>query len=169
MKRAFSYIACLICLGLRSQNPEVSKQDREFVACAAMDNLMEIRLSELAGRKGFSPEVKELAIHLSDDHKKTDALLKQLASARSLTVATELDEEHQKELKKLDDKEGEDFDKCFTDYIVKSHKKAIKEYEKEADKGDNTELRAFANNTLTSMNHHKNLADATCEKLKKKN
>lgn len=168
MKNTILAIAFSAVGVLQAQNPGISEQDREFVTCASMDNLMEMKLSEMGSNKGFSPEVKELATHMMNDHKKTDATLTQLASARSMTVATRLDEEREKDLKKLSDKEGEDFDMAFTEYVIKSHKKAIDAYEKEAKKGENTELRAFANNSLTGLNHHKNMADETCKKLKKK-
>lgn len=168
MKKLFLATACFAFVALQAQNPGVSQQDREFVECASMDNLMEMKLSEMGSNKGFAPEVKELSSHMMGDHKKTDATLQQLASARSITVATQLDEEREKDLKKLSDKEGEAFDMAFTEYVIKSHKKAIDAYEKEAKKGENTELRAFANNSLTGLNHHKNMANETCKKLKSK-
>jgi putative membrane protein len=168
MKRLVLLAACFgITLG-RAQVQEVSKQDREFAEYAQMANLMEQKLSEMALRKGFSPEVKELAQHVIEDNKRADELLRVLAANRSITILTKLDDKHQKDYDKLSDKVGEDFDKCYTERMLKEHKDAADAYEKEAKKGENTELRAFATNALPNVIHHKNMSDETCKKLKKK-
>lgn len=168
MKKIVLIIACLGVIALQAQNPGVSNQDKEFTEWALRDNMAELKFSEMAMNKGFSPEVKDLARHMLADHKNADDLLRQLAAGRSIAIPTSISEEHEKEYKKLSDKEGEDFDKCFTEYVRDTHKKAIGNYEKEAKKGENTELRAFANNSLVGLNHHKNMADETSKKLKKK-
>lgn len=155
-------------MSLSAQHPGVSSQDKEFTHCALQANVTELKFSELALRKGFSPEVKELAQHMVNDHKKADALLRELATGRSIALVSDLDEESKKEYEKLSKKEGEAFDRAYTDYVAKEHKKLVSEYEKQSKKGENTELRAYANNTLPSVIHHKNMADETCNKLKKK-
>lgn len=167
MKKLFLLAACFTFTLGRAQVQEVSKQDKEFAEYAQMANLMEQKLSELAMRKGFSPEVKEFAQHVIEDNKRADELLRLLANQRSITILNKLDAEHQKEYDKLSDKVGEDFDKCYTDRMLKEHKEAVDAYEKQTKKGDNTELRAFATNALPNVIHHKNMADETCQKLKK--
>ncbi len=161
-------IACLGTSPIWAQHPEISDQDKQFAEAALDADLMELKLSEMAVNKGFSPEVKELAQHMIEDHKKADALLKEMAVAKSIPMSTKLDDAQQKEYDKLSDKAGEDFDKSYTDYMVSHHKKTIDLYEKETKKGENTELRAFATNTLPTLNHHRNLSQDLCSKLKKK-
>lgn len=168
MKTIYAFIACLGIISLQAQNSGVSKQDKDFTECALKANVKEQKFSELALRKGFSPEVKELAQHMMADHKKADDLLRELASGRSIALVTDLDEESKKDYEKLSDKEGEAFDMAYTECVAKDHKKLVDEYEKQSKKGENTELRAFANNTLPSIIHHKDMADETCKKLKKK-
>jgi len=168
MKKTFLLIACFAMTTLQAQNPEISKQDREFAEFALNTNLVELKFSELATTKGFSPEVKNLAQQIITDHKKADDLLKQITAGKSVSAPTQLSEDQQKDYNKLKDMEGEAFDKAYTDCMVKDHKKAIDQYEKQTKKGNNTELRAFATNTLPSLNHHKNMADETCKKMKKK-
>ena len=168
MKKIFLMITCFGVIVLKAQNPEISKQDKEFAEFALNANVAELKFSELATTKGFSPEVKELAQHMLADHKKADDLLKKITTGKSIPSTNQLNEEQQKDYDKMKDMEGEAFDKAYTECMVKDHKKAIDNYEKETKKGENTELRAFAINTLPSLNHHKNLADETCKKIKKK-
>lgn len=168
MKKILLIVACLGLMKMQAQNPEISKQDKEFAESALKANMMELKFSELAVTKGFSPAVKELAQHMITDHKKADDLLRELVASKSITVPTELDADNEKDFKKLSDKEGEAFDKAYTEQMATSHKKVIDLYEKETKKGENTELRAFATNTLPSINHHKNMTEQTCKKLKKK-
>lgn len=168
MKKLVLLIACIGITTLNAQNPEISKQDKEFAESALMGNLMELKLSELASNKGFSPEVKDLASHMINDHKKNDEVLRQIATNKSIPMGVKLDDAHQKDYDMLSAKEGEDFDKSYAEYMVKEHKSAIDIYDKETKKGENTELRAFATNTLPSLNHHKDMAEETCKKLKKK-
>ncbi len=168
MKKTLLLIACLSFVSFSAQNPGISKQDKEFAESALKANMEVLKVSELAQTKGFSPEVKELAQHMVADHKKPDDLLRQITAGKSIAVPAALDKDQQKDYNKLSDKVGEDFDKSYTACMAKHHKKIIGLYEKETKKGENTELRAFATNTLPSLNHHKNMADETCKKLKKK-
>lgn len=168
MKRLFVLIACFGFMALQAQNPGVSKQDRAFAEEALEANLWEMKLSQLAVNKGFAPEVKELAQRMAEDHKKADDLLRQLASERSITAPSQLTFKQQDDYKKMSDKEGEAFDKAYTECMLKDHKKTISLYEKETKKGENTELRAFATNALPALNLHRNLADETCKKLQHK-
>lgn len=168
MKKKLLLLACIGIMKLNAQNPGVSQQDKSFAEMALMGNLKELKYSQLALNKGFSPEVKELAQHIVEDHKKADDLLRQITAGKSITVPSALDADEQKDFEKLSNKEGEDFDKAYTDCMVKDHKKTIRAYEKETKKGENTEFRAFATNTLPSIIHHKNMAEETCKKIGKK-
>ena len=168
MKKIFLLITCFGFSILKAQNTGISKQDKEFAEYALNANITDLKFSEMAMNKGFSPEVKELAQHILTDQKNADDLLKKITAGKSIFTPTILDEEHQNNFTKLSDKEGEAFDKAYTECMLKSHKKTIDIYEKETKKGENTELRAFATNTLPSLNNYKNLADQTCKKLNKK-
>ena len=161
-------MACCSITMLQAQKPGVSEQDKKFTECALKDNLTALKFSELALQKGFSPEVKDLAEHVVADQKKSDDLLRKLATERSIPLVTEMDEAHQKDYKKLSDKEGEAFDMAYTECMAKDHKNTIDAYEKESKKGENTELTAFAINALPGLTHQKNMAEETCKKLKKK-
>ena len=167
MKKILLLVACFgITLG-HAQMQEISKQDKEFAEKAQMNNLMEQKLSEMAMRKGFAPEVKELAQHMLANERGHN-LLRELSTNKSIPVYNKLDDEHQKAYNEMDVKSGEEFDKAYTECMVKDHKDALDLYEKQAKKGENTELRAFAINSQPSLVSHRNLAEETCKKLKDK-
>jgi putative membrane protein len=51
-------------------------------------------------------------------------------------------------------KTGKDFDKAFIDAAVKDHQKAIELFQNEADRGTDTQLKAFAKKTLPTLREH---------------
>jgi len=155
-------------LNLQGQNPEISEQDREFAEKAMSNSLMKLKLAELATNKGFSKPVKDLATQILNDHKKADDVLREIATNKSIPIQNKLDDDQQKRYNTLADKVGEDFDRAYTDWVVDAHKDAISHYETETKKGENTELRAFATNALPSLVKHKNMAEQTCKKIRKK-
>lgn len=168
MKNILFSVCCIGIMSVQAQHPEISNQDKAFAEYALNANLTDLKFSQLAMQKGFSPQVKDLAQHILTDQKNSEDLLKKITAGKSIFTPTILDDEHQKNFTKLSDKEGEAFDKAYTECMIRDHKKTIEVYEKETKKGENTELRAFATNTLPSLNNYKNLAEGACKKLSKK-
>ena len=53
---------------------------------------------------------------------------------------------------------GKKFDHEYGNFMVKDHEKAVKLFRKEADKGDNGELKQFASKTLPTLEEHLKMA-----------
>jgi putative membrane protein len=103
---------------------------QEFIKKAAIANMAEIQLGQLAGTKAESPEVKQFAQKMVDEHTKALDELKQAASASGATLPTELDKKHQKLHDKLSKLSGAEFDREYMDAMVDAHKDAAKLLEK---------------------------------------
>jgi putative membrane protein len=59
---------------------------------------------------------------------------------------------------KLSGLSGADFDKTYMQAMVKDHQKDINEFQKEANNGSNADLKAFAAQTLPTLQEHLRMA-----------
>ncbi len=152
-------------------DPEMNKDqinvsinpDEEFVLAAAEGGLFEVKLGELAVKKGSSPEIRELGQMMVDDHSKVNQELAALAQKKNIVLPTELGDEKKALYDELEKKQGRDFDKAYADLMVKDHKKDIEKFEKEANKGEDAELKNFASDKLPTLRHHLQMAKDTKE------
>jgi putative membrane protein len=113
-------------------NPQADLQ--KFVENAALSNMAEIQLGQLAQQKAQDPEVKQFAQTMIDAHTKAQSELQQAASASGLAVPSSLDSKHQKIHDKLSNLNGAAFDKQYLKVMVDAHNDARKLLEKRAGK-----------------------------------
>jgi putative membrane protein len=130
-----------------------NKDDADFVVEAVKDNLDEIALCDLAMQRSTHNEIKELAKTLSEHHTKINNELAQLAQKKSITIPA-YSEVQNDEYKKLNDKNGVDFDKAYYDKVVSMHKDAIERFEKAAQDSKDTDIRNFASAQLPTLRAH---------------
>jgi putative membrane protein len=134
------------------------EKDTEFAVKAADGGMLEVKLGELAQQKGMNPEVKNLGKMMVDDHSKANEELKALAQTKNISLPMTLSEECQKTYDKLAAKTGEDFDDAFTEHMVKDHKDDIDAFKKEAEKGEDPDLKSWAAGKLSTLEHHLDMA-----------
>lgn len=89
-----------------------------------------------------------------NDHSKANNELKMLASQKNITLPEVLSEKCQKKYEDLSKKSGHDFDKDYTELMVKDHKDDIDAFKKEADKGNDPEIKAWASGKVPTLEHH---------------
>jgi putative membrane protein len=138
---------------------DVSHADREFMEKAAEAGHAEIEASKLAQTKATSGDVRAFASTMIDDHTKVGAQLDQLAASKNLKVPTEPSMVQRTKIKLLSASSGTSFDKHYANDIgVAAHKDAVALFQKEAAKGSDPDIKAFAANTLPALNHHLEMA-----------
>ena len=125
----------------------------KFAQHAAMAGMAEVKLGQLALEKGSSEDVKKFAQMMIDDHTKANEELKALAQSKSIELPTDLGK-HQKDYDKLAKLSGAEFDKEYIDGMVKDHKEVVALFEKEANKGDDPDTKAWAAKMLPALQGH---------------
>jgi len=147
--------------------PQKALDDRAFVQMAAQANLAEINLGNLALKKAASPEVKEFAQKMIQDHTMANKKLLDLANKLNLALAaaTTMDPKHQMLAKKLMALQGAEFDRAYMDAMVKDHQEAIALVEAQAKGGEREELRQFAAQALPHLQEHLQLAQQVQQNL----
>jgi putative membrane protein len=133
--------------------------DTKFTSEAGVGGMMEVELGKLAQSKAVAPEVVELANMMVLDHTKANNELKAIAAIKKIKVPTILDEKHRKDYEKLSKMARSEFDKAYTEYMVKDHKEDIDKFKAEAEKGKDAELKGFAGKHVPILQHHLQLAE----------
>src|SRR5512140_2446637 len=85
--------------------------DDQFATKAAQAGLAEVELGRLASQKAQSPEVKQFAEQMVNDHTQANQQLKQAAAG--MNIPESLDPEHQALKDKLSGLSGNDFDREY--------------------------------------------------------
>lgn len=136
----------------------LSADDRHFATRAAEAGMGEVELGKLAEQKAENKQVKQFGARMVHDHSQANDRLKQIAATGNMTLPMRLETSAQKDLDKLTKLSGEQFDRAYISKQVSGHEKLIKEFKKEAQSGKDADLRAFASNTLPTLEEHLQLA-----------
>ncbi len=129
-----------------------SEKDVEFVKDAAMLNLKEIKLGQLAQTKGKLKDVRDLGAMMVRDHRKSHDELTSLAARKGIQVPTVVDVEGQNDYDKLSRKTNLDED--YTEEMVKGHRKAIAKFETASKESTDPEIATWASNQLPALRTH---------------
>ena len=128
--------------------------DKKFVKDAALGGLTEVELGKLATQKAFNEDVKKFGQNMVDDHTKANDELKQVASKENMPIPDTLDSKHQSRIDKLAKLSGEAFDKAYVKDQLKDHQEDVREFNAEAENGNDPNVKAFASSTLPTLQHH---------------
>lgn len=144
----------------------VSSSDMKFMQMAAMGGMTEVEAGRLASQKGSSDAVKQFGERLVQDHTKANEELMALAASKGITLSKgmdakhqAMDAKHQAMMAKMSSLSGAEFDRAFIKQMQKDHKKDISMFQKQADKGTDAELKAFAAKTLPTLREHAQMVE----------
>jgi putative membrane protein len=139
----------------------LSSEDKNFANKAAIGGLAEVEMGKLAQQKAASDQVKQFGSRMVDDHSKANDELKQVASAKGITLPTELDAKHKSKMDKLQKLSGAQFDRAYMDDMVADHKEDVSEFQKQSSSGKDSDLKGFASKTLPTLQEHLKMAQST--------
>ena len=134
--------------------------DTEFAVAAADGSMFEVQLGQLALTKASSPKVKEFAQSMVDDHTKANEELKTLAQTKNITLPSTISEEKQKDYDKLAEKSGADFDKAYSEFMVKDHKDDVDKFKKAAEKCEDADIKSWAAEKVPVLVNHLSMAES---------
>jgi putative membrane protein len=131
----------------------VGRQDQEFMTKAAQSGMMEVQLAKIAQEKATSDEVKQYAKTLEQDHSKANEQLKKLAEQKGVDLPSDLGK-HQEMITKMSGLSGEKFDREYMKMQTKHHKKDISEFKKHTNRSMDSDVKAFAEAQLPTLEQH---------------
>jgi len=141
-----------------STTDQLARGDRNFITKAAQGGLAEVELGRIAAQKASDPQVKQFAQRMVDDHGKANDKLKQVASARNVTLPTDPPADAKREADKLNKLSGPQFDKEYMKNMLSDHKKDVSLFRSTAKSAKDPNVKQFASETLPTLEEHLQMA-----------
>jgi putative membrane protein len=106
--------------------------DKMFLRKAAEGAIAEVKLGQLAVKKGNSDDVRAFAQKMVDDHTQWNNEVARVADSMGVMLPKEMDKEDQAEYVKLNTLSGNDFDIEYLTFMVMDHHKDLHAFRIEA-------------------------------------
>jgi putative membrane protein len=143
---------------------QLDKGDRRFILKAIDGGMAEVEIGKLAQEKASSDKVKEIGRMLDADHSKAGEQLKQIAQQKGVTLPAER-KTSEKQMRRYSKLSGEEFDREFLRRQFRHHEEDIRQFERVAEKSDDSDLKSFASATLPTLRKHRETIQATAQSL----
>jgi len=142
----------------QSESKSMPRADANFLKDAAAANLMEVELGKLAEQKAASNQVKEFGKRMEQDHQKAYQELERIAANKGVELPKQLEGKHKSEVDRLSKLSGEKFDREYMQAMIKDHKEDVDKFQREADKGNDPDLKQYAGKHLPTLKKHLEMA-----------
>ena len=143
------------------------KKDASFAVDVADAGMLEVQLGNLAQTNASSASVKKFGKEMVTDHSKANDELMALAGQKGIALPAGLSDKCQKIFNDLSAKKGHDFDKAYMEAQVSGHKDVVDAMQKESEKGEDPDLKSWAQAKLPAIQHHLEMAKQVDGALKK--
>jgi putative membrane protein len=140
--------------------PESKKREpltaENFVVRAAVANMSEIELSELALEKSANPALRKYATQIIQDHRAAQMKLKAVAGAAKIALPGAVDEDRRKRKQALAESAGAEFDRQYIALMQSGHDQAIDLMSSASQSQEiDAPLTRYASETLKTVQHHR--------------
>ena len=154
-QRVILGVFVLLAAGIFScANPDSTK----FSSAAARGGLTEVELGRLAVQRGSNPAVKSFGQRMIEDHSRANNELKSIAARKSLALPPDINSDQKTTMDNLSKLSGAEFDQEYMSDMVKDHEADAKEFENQAAKGTDADIKAFVAKTLPMIQGHLQMA-----------
>jgi putative membrane protein len=128
--------------------------DSEFLTKAASGGMLEVEMGKQVLARAVTPQAKEFAKKMIDDHTKGNAELMALATKKNITLPTTLGDDHAKVLKDVTEEKGVKMDQEYMKEMLKDHEEDVKEYTDASIKATDPDIKAFATKSVPMLKMH---------------
>jgi len=132
----------------------VTVADSTFVKKAASGGIAEVELGQLALQKASSPDVKQFAQRMVNDHTKANGQLKQVAADEHIRLPQSMSAKDKATKDTLANLSGDDFDRAYMKDMVQDHRHDVAEFERESKSAQDPAVKSFAMQTLPTLRDH---------------
>jgi putative membrane protein len=137
---------------------QASAATQMFAKTVAITDMFEIQAGQLAQEKVQDQTYKDFAQMIVKDHAKTSNELKGMNVG--VPLPQDLDSIHKTKIDKLNSLSGVAFERQFKTDQIEGHKQAVAEFDQYAKRGDNPQLKQWAQTTLPALKTHLEHAEA---------
>src|SRR5881394_4318392 len=143
---------------LKKSDQKIDNADASAMKQLAQANLNEIEGGKAAASKAQSPDVKQFAQKMVDDHTQMLNDLKSLAEQKGVALPQSASIKDMAQMKLMERSSGAEFDKKYMEEMVKDHQKDAKEVQDLAAKTKDSDFKAALQKASTKINEHLQLA-----------
>jgi putative membrane protein len=136
-------------------------RDYRLLARAVHGNEMEFIFGQIGNEKSTDSTVRAFTQHILDDHRKTDDALTKLIKSKSATAPQAVDVADTTVLRQLNAVSGSDFDRRYMAAMVREYQTAVQDLQNVSANANDSELRAWAVQTLPVWQEHLQMAQNT--------
>jgi len=157
-----------ICAGALAASSAALAQptDREFILEAGAAEMAQTDLGKLAAKRATDPDVKAYGRRMVENHRLVNQQLKQLAAKKKMLMPGTVTTQQKETYDWLAKVPGPEFDRQFMDTMVQDHTKAIALFKIMANKGQDPDVRQWAQKTLPTLEAHQQEAVETDSKFR---
>ncbi|WP_336516008.1 DUF4142 domain-containing protein [Pollutibacter soli] len=140
--------------------------ESKFVSNTVEANYAELSMAKLALQTSNNNDVKHIAKMLEEDHNVALNGLQQIAIAKSISVPASETDDARKEVNKLSEKKGSDFDKAWCKEMIDKHEKSIKNLEEMEKETTDPQVKTWISETLPKIRTHRDKLVECHDKMK---
>ncbi len=149
-----------LTLASRPAMADLPAADQAFLLRAASGSMTEIQLGQIAQQRANSSQVKQLARRMVADHTAASQDLQLIADEQGLTLPDQPERMAQATTQRLRGTTGLDFDQAYIRQVVRYHQQDLAAFRREAQAGQDPDLKAFAQKYLLLIQQHLQLAQS---------
>jgi putative membrane protein len=132
--------------------------DGKLIRDVITDNLLEVRLSQIAEQRATNPSVKQFAQRMVNDHSQLQSEWMAMASSNGMSVNPQLDNTDRAKVAQLSRLSGAEFDRAYMDLMIQNHQNAVSLLQNQGQYAQSAPVRARIANDLPLVQQHLGLA-----------
>ncbi len=149
--------ACILAVRAQDSKPaQPQAGDLDFASKATASNNFELQAASIALAKSQNANIKQYAQMIADDHTAAANELATLVKNKNWQLSSGDDQNYKTMIDQLNNADAANFDRVYTDMMVKSHQEAISLF-KDASTGTaitDADLRKFASDKIPAFEKH---------------
>ncbi len=127
-----------------------------------------VAMGRLAEQRAADPSVKEFGQRMITDHSRAGAELKTIAANKNIQLPADVDSSQKSTMDRLSKLSGAEFDKEYMSEMVNDHEADAKEFQTQANEGNDADIKRFAAKTLPLIQEHLQMARGIAKKVEAK-
>ncbi len=154
IKKITTIIISVVFAAVLLTGCERDQNSEHFAKESAQGGMAEVQMGRLAAERGSNAAVKRFGQQMVDDHSQANNDLTQIAARKNMQLPQEMTSEQKSTMDKLSKLSGAEFDHEYVDAMVKAHEHDVEDFQIQADKGSDAEVKAFAAKMLPVLQRH---------------
>jgi putative membrane protein len=145
--------------GQRTPAQGEASADSAFIRDAALANVREIRLSQVAQSKATNPSVKQFAQQMVTDHTRLQKQWATIAATNRITFQGDVRSRAEESASQLESLSGPEFDRTYMNLMIQAHQEDLNRFQYQGNSARSAQVRELVAAQLPTLQQH--LSSAT--------